>query len=68
MSEAPPMPSVPSETFQPHFGYHEWRAGRDRIWQGLFSKMVEIQQEDPTHYCLANDSTNIIDRIFASVP
>ena len=34
----------------------------------LFPKMVGTQREDPTHYSLAINSTNIIDRMFASIP
>eukprot|EP00959_Pyramimonas_sp_CCMP1952_P281755 5889264-Pyramimonas_sp.AAC.1 len=39
ISQWPPVPAVPDGEFQHRFGFHEWRASRDQIWQRLFSKM-----------------------------
>ena len=67
MSLQPPAQCVPDGEFRPNFRCHEWRAGRDAIWQGFFFKMVEVEQPDLARYCLADGSSITVDRILVSL-
>ena len=39
-----------------------------RSWQSALSKLVEIQQCSPTHYCSASHSMSRLDRVYVSIP